>query len=280
MPGPRLRITILGCGSSGGVPRVGGDWGACDPRNPRNYRLRCALLVERIDAGGVTSVLVDAGPDLRAQCLRAGIQHLDAILVTHAHADHVHGLDDLRGLYLRNGRKPMALWTDAETAAVLQCRFAYAFREIPGTGYLPILRLHETDGPVRIDGDGGSVLVQPFRVPHGGIACSGFRFGPVAYTPDLSALPKEAQEVLAGVDTWIVDALQRNPHPTHTHLAQTLEWIAHINPRRAVLTNMHNDLDYETVAAETPEHVVPAYDNMVLEFDVGPPAVPPKENLP
>ncbi len=264
-----LRVTVLGCGSSGGVPRIGSDWGACDPANPRNARRRCSLLVERLSGGKApTRLLVDAGPDLRAQCLDAGIDRLDGVLVSHDHADHVHGLDELRALFLRCGRVPVPLWTDARTAGVLRQRFGYAFERPPGSGYPPFLDLRAIDGIDGVPGESGTVPVRTFHVPHGGIEAMGFRFGPVGYTPDLSAMSEEAWSALEGVDTWIVDALQYKPHPSHTHLAQTLEWIERLAPRRAVLTNMHIHLDYETVRGETPDYVIPAHDSMMLEFSL------------
>lgn len=266
-----LRVTVLGCGSSGGVPRIGGDWGACNPGNSRNARRRCSLLVERLSDGQLpTRVLVDAGPDLRAQCLDAGIDRLDGVLVSHDHADHVHGLDDLRAFFLRNGRVPIPLWTNSYTATVLRRRFGYIFERPPGSGYPSFLELRSIDDIRSVPGGSGAVPAEAFTVPHGDIEALGFRFGPVGYTPDLSAMSDEAWKVLEGIDTWIVDALQYEPHPTHTHLAQTLEWVKRLAPHRAVLTNMHIHLDYETVQRETPEYVTPAHDGMVLEFPLQP----------
>ena len=261
----RLRATILGCGSSAGVPRIGGDWGDCDPANPKNARRRCSLLVERVGEGGVTRVLVDTSPDLRAQLLDAGIGLLDGALFTHPHADHLHGLDDLRTVAQNRGSR-LPVWADADTAEVLLARFAYAFVQPKGSLYAPILDLRALDGPVTVEGDGGPLGFTPFRVEHGRIEALGFRVNGLAYLPDVSAIPDDVWPVLDGLDLWILDALRRKPHPTHTHLEQSLAWIARAAPRQAVLTNMHNDLDYATLAAELPPGVIPAYDGLTLEL--------------
>lgn len=260
-----LRVTILGCGSSGGVPRLGGHWGACDPEEPKNHRRRCSLLVERVTAAGTTSVLIDTSPDMRSQLLDAGVGRLDAVLYTHSHADHVHGLDDLRMLVI-NMRKRLAVWADAPTRADLLGRFGYAFETPPGSSYPPILEMNDISGPVRIDGPGGALQFDPFLVRHGDIDALGFRFDGVAYLPDVSTIPEEAWPHLEGLTCWIVDALRRQPHPTHSHLERTLGWIEQVAPKLAVLTNMHNDLDFRTLEAELPEKVVPAHDMKVLTF--------------
>ena len=262
-----LQVTVLGCGSSGGVPRLGGRWGACDPDNPRNRRRRCSILVERFGDEGSTRVLVDTGPDMREQLLDAQVGTLDGVLYTHGHADHVHGLDDLRQVVF-NRRARLPVWAPPDTAAQLRERFAYAFVADAANLYPPILDLHEIDGPCRIDGAGGPVVAQPFRVMHGPIEALGFRFGPVAYLPDVSAMTEEAWAAVQGLECWIVDALRYEPHGTHSHLAQTLDWIERAAPGRAVITNMHIDLDHDRVDAETPAHVVPAHDGMVLRFEL------------
>ncbi|MGR3271798.1 MBL fold metallo-hydrolase [Thalassococcus profundi] len=260
-----MRFTILGCGSSGGVPRLGGHWGDCDPGNPRNTRRRCSMLVERETEAGVTRVLIDTSPDLRAQLLDAGVGRLDAVVYTHAHADHVHGIDDLR-MIVFNMRARLPVWADAETRAALLDRFGYAFVQPEGSSYPPILDMNLIDGAFEIDGAGGAVPFLPFRVNHGGIDALGFRIGGLAYLPDVAQIPEACWPVLEGLDCWVLDALRRKPHPTHAHLAQSLDWIDRMAPRRAVLTNMHIDLDYATLEAETPEHITPAYDGMVLRF--------------
>lgn len=259
-----LRATVLGCGSSAGVPRIGGDWGACDPAEPRNRRLRCSLLVERIDEGGVTRALIDTTPDLRTQLLAANVGLLDGVAWTHPHADHLHGIDDLRTVvHNRGGRLPV--WADAETSEVLLSRFAYVFVQPPGSLYPPILDLRSIDGPFVIDGAGGPIPFQPFRVQHGRIEAMGFRIGGLAYLPDVSDIPEAAWPALDGLDVFILDALRRKPHPTHAHLERSLDWIARAAPARAVLTDMHNDLDYATLVAEVPAHVAVAYDGLVIE---------------
>ena len=262
-----LRFTILGCGSSGGVPRLGGHWGDCDPTNPRNIRRRCSLLVERQTEQGTTTVLIDTSPDLRAQLLDAGIGRLDAVLYTHAHADHVHGLDDLR-MFVFNMRAKLPVHADGPTQNDLISRFGYAFVQPPGSAYPPILDLNAIDGDVTVDGPGGPITFTPFEVTHGNIDALGFRIHDVAYLPDVSAIPEPVWPMLAGLDCWIVDALRRTPHPSHSHLSNTLEWIARAAPRRAVLTNLHIDLDHDTVANETPDHVTPAHDGMTLRYEV------------
>ena len=262
-----LSFTILGCGSSGGVPRLGGHWGACDPANPKNTRRRCSLLIKRVENGGVTRVLIDTSPDLRAQLLDAGIGELDAVVYTHAHADHVHGIDDLR-MVVFNTRKRLQIWADGATQEALMTRFGYVFVQPKGSSYPPILELNTIDGDVTIDGPGGAITLTPFKVRHGAIDSLGFRINDVAYLPDVAEIPDATWDALKGLDCWILDALRRDPHPTHVHLARALEWIDRAAPKRAVLTNMHIDLDYDTLEAETPPHITPAYDGMTLTFEV------------
>ncbi len=259
-------LRILGCGSSGGVPRLGGHWGACDPENPKNARKRCSLLVTRTTSKGVTRVLIDTSPDLRQQLLDANVGELDALVYTHAHADHVHGLDDVRML-VHNMRQRLQVWADGDTGNQLLARFGYAFVQPKGSSYPPICELNTIDGPVTIDGAGGPITLTPFEVEHGSIDALGFRIGKAAYLPDVSDIPDDVWPALENLDLWIVDALRRDPHPTHAHLAKTLAWIDRVQPKRAVLTNMHIDLDYETLAAETPDHIQPAYDGLELTLD-------------
>ena len=263
----RLVFTILGCGSSGGVPRIGGDWGACDPHDKRNARRRCSLLIERHAAGGTTRVLVDTSPDMRAQLLDAGVGTLDAVVFTHNHADHVHGIDDLRQVVF-NLRRRLPVWADGPTQEALYSRFGYAFVQPPDSAYPPILDMNTIHGPWTIGGAGGDVHLQPFKVIHGSIEALGFRIGDFAYLPDVSAIPEATWPQLQGLDCWVLDALRRKPHPTHAHLAQSLEWITRAAPRRAVLTNMHIDLDFATVDAETPAHVTPAHDGLTIACEV------------
>ncbi len=262
-----LRFKILGCGSSGGVPRLGGNWGDCDPENPRNYRRRCSLLIEREGEGGVTRVLIDTSPDLRAQLLDAGVGELDAVLYTHSHADHVHGLDDLR-MIVFNMKKRLPVWADGDTQNALYARFGYAFIQPEDSPYPPILDMHTITGDVTIEGAGGPVTLTPFEVNHGSIEALGFKVNGVAYLPDVAQIPEDVWPVLEGLECWILDALRRTPHPTHSHLEQSLDWIARAAPKRAVLTNMHIDMDYQTLVEETPDHITPAYDGMTLTFPV------------
>lgn len=270
----QIRATILGCGSSGGVPRLGNRWGVCDPANPRNRRRRCSLLVERDGPGGRTRVLIDTGPDLVPQLLDADIPELDAVVYTHAHADHVHGIDDLRQLVF-NARRILPLWADEPTAEALTSRFGYVFQTPEGSQYPPICTLNPITGRVTVDGPGGAVTLIPFRVQHGEITALGFRIGGLVYLPDVSDIPDPAWPLIEGAEVFIIDALRPEPHPSHAHLALALDWVARARPARAVLTNMHIDMDYDQVAAGTPDHVIPAHDGLVLYAGAATPDLPP-----
>ena len=261
-----LRFTILGCGSSGGVPRLGGDWGDCDPTNPKNRRRRCSLLVERITEDAATRVLIDASPDMHAQLLDANVGTLDGVVYTHAHADHTHGIDDLRQVVF-NMRHRLPVWADPLTAADLTRRFDYAFAQPTGSPYPPILDLHLIDGDFAVMGPAGAIAFHPFTVDHGASDALGFRIGPLAYLPDVVDIPDSAWPSLAGVDCWVLDALRRKPHPTHAHLDLSLQWIARARPAQAIITNMHLDMDYATLCAELPATVTPAYDGRVISFE-------------
>jgi phosphoribosyl 1,2-cyclic phosphate phosphodiesterase len=260
-----LKVNILGCGTSGGVPRIGGEWGACDPDNPKNRRRRCALLVEREGDGGVTRVLVDTPPDLREQLLDVGVGLLDGVLYTHEHADHCHGIDDLR-MVCYNARRRVNVYHDAATGRVLRQRFDYCFETPPGSEYPPVLKPHEIvpGEMVHIEGPGGTIEAMPFRQRHGSGESLGFRFGGLAYSPDVSDLPDETLPLLGDLDVWIVDALRYTGHPSHFSVEQSLSWIGRLKPKRAVLTHMHVDLDYAVLARQLPEGVEPGYDGMVL----------------
>jgi len=262
-----LRFTILGCGSSGGVPRPALGWGDCDPNNPKNRRRRTSLLVERRAAAGVTRVLVDTSPDLREQLIDAEVDWLDGVLYTHEHADHTHGIDDLRALFMRR-RRPIDVYLDEPTAAVIRPRFRYCFETPPGSGYPPIVteRRMTAERPVTIDGQGGPIVALPFAQDHGDIPSLGFRFGSLAYSADLNGLPAASIALLADLEVWIVDALRYRPHPSHFSLDDALRWIERLKPRRAILTNLHSDLDYKVLRGKLPAHVEPAFDGMT--FDV------------
>ena len=265
-----LAFTILGCASSGGVPRPALGWGACDPNNPKNRRRRCSLLIERHGDSGVTRVLVDTGPDLREQLIDAKVDWLDAVLYTHEHADHTHGIDDLRGLVLRKRRR-VDVYADDATSRMLMTRFSYCFVQPAGSEYPPILNMHElvAGKPLTIEGKGGPIAILPFAQDHGDIVSLGFRVGSVAYSSDLHDMSDDSAQALAGLAVWIVDALRYTPHPSHFSVADALAWIERIKPARAILTNMHTDLDYEVLRQSLPTGVEPAYDGMRIEVAAG-----------
>lgn len=267
----RLVFTILGCGSSPGVPRISGDWGACDPKNPKNVRLRASLLIERIaEDGGRTTVLVDTGPDLRQQMIAARVRHLDAVVYTHSHADHLHGIDDLRGYFI-DAKRPVPIHADHATMERIRDGFRYCLDGAQAGGYPPIVEGHLIDhalSPIDIIGEGGRLTLVPLLQMHGQIHSLGFRVGNFAYCTDVSDFPAETLIKLTGLETLVIDTLQYRPHPSHLSLEQSLAWIERIGPRRAILTHMHTPLDYATVMAETPDHVEPAYDGMVIEFEL------------
>jgi phosphoribosyl 1,2-cyclic phosphate phosphodiesterase len=264
-----LEFTILGCGSSGGVPRADGAWGDCDPNEPKNFRMRCSLLARRMGEGPQTTVLIDTSPELRIQTARAGVSRLDAVLLTHDHADQVHGLDDVRAFFIRQ-RARIPCWMDEATHATMMRRFGYIFE---GEGGYPAIcnaeAIPEHGASWQVDGPTGPIPVVTFDQDHGGVRSVGYRLGGVAYSSDVVNLDDAAFEALSGLDVWIVDALRRAPHPTHAHLDRTLEWIARAKPKRAILTNMHIDLDYRQLLAELPQGVEPAYDGMVIQHELG-----------
>ena len=277
----KLRVTVLGSGSSGGVPRFGGadgagEWGACDPDEPKNRRTRCSILVERSHSehgfrhDSVTSALVDTSPDMRAQLLAARCSRLDAVLFTHDHADQCHGIDDLRVFALQM-RKRVPVYIDEATSGHLLKRFDYCFEQKPGSYYPPILEkisMPACGEDFQIEGPAGPIPSLAFLQYHGGVNSLGFRFGGVAYSSDVVDLPEESFDALDGVGTWIVDALQYKPHKTHAHLDLTLEWIERVKPKRAILTNLHVNMDYQTLLRELPPGVEPAYDGMQIEIDI------------
>ncbi len=265
-----LKVTILGCGSSGGVPRPGMGWGECDPRNPRNRRRRCSILIERTGSHGATRVLVDTGPDLREQLIDAGVRSLDGVILTHEHADHTHGIDDLRPLVLHM-RRTVDIYMDDVTGAVMHARFRYIFESLPGSSYPPIAisRGIVAGRAFSIDGQGGRIDVLPITVTHGEINALALKIGKMMYLPDVSAIPVEAEAHFHGLDLWIIDALRHRPHPSHFSLSEALAWIDKTKPGQAVLTNLHTDLDYGTLAAAVPAGVSVGYDGMTMTFDRG-----------
>jgi phosphoribosyl 1,2-cyclic phosphate phosphodiesterase len=252
-----VKITILGCGSSGGVPLIGGDWGACDPNDPRNRRTRVSVLVEE----GETRILIDASPDLREQALACGLRNLSAVIFTHSHADHCHGIDELRS-FTRLTRQPIPVYADPQTLKELETRFDYIFHgSKPDKLYKPVVTPHAITGPFEI----GGIPITPFAQDHINMQTLGLRLGDFAYSTDVKNLDEAAFAVLAGVKVWAVDCVREKPHPTHSHLAQTLEWIARLQPKRAILTHMNETLDYKALAARLPRGVEPAYDGLVVE---------------
>jgi len=260
----RLEFTILGCGSSGGVPRIDGDWGACDPAEPKNRRRRCSLLARRLGEGEATTVVVDTSPDFREQMLSAGVKRLDAVLYTHDHADQVHGIDDFR-VYAIRERRRVRCWMDEATHRVLGSRFHYIFNGEQGYPAIAEAKLIPPHGePWSVEGPGGPLPVVTFDQAHGPIRSVGYRIGDLAYSSDLSDLPEESFAILEGVKVWIVDALRWAPHPTHASVDQALAWIERVRPERAILTNLHIDLDYNDLAARLPTGVEPAYDGLRL----------------
>ena len=262
-----IQVTVLGCGSSGGVPRVGGDWGACDATNPKNRRRRCSVLLRRPGPNGTTQVVIDTSPDMREQMLSAAVDRLDGIWYTHEHADHTHGIDEVRGFYIRQ-RERIPVWADMRTADMLRTRFAYCFSTLPGSDYPPILDLRPLvpDKIVETAGAGGTIAGLPFSVHHGSIDALGFRVKDFAYTPDINGIPERSLSQLEGLDIWLVDALRLHRHPSHFSLPETLAWIERLKPRRAILTNMHLDLDYATLERQLPDHIQPAFDGMSFEI--------------
>lgn len=252
-----MKVTILGCGPAGGVPSISGGWGKCDPSERRNRRRRTSILVEQ----GRATVLIDTSPDLRDQLLDAGVRRLDAVLYTHAHADHVHGIDDLREVN-RVLQAPLPAYATAEVLAIIARRFGYVFEPLDSPYYYkPVLQPMEITGPFRV----GDMSVRPFEQDHGTCISLGFRIGDMAYSTDLAKLDEAAFQALAGVRLWIVDAFTERPHPTHASLEVALGWIERVRPDRAVLTHMGAALDYNDLKRRLPAYVEPGYDGMVIE---------------
>lgn len=265
----KLRFTLLGTGSSGGVPRVGNQWGACDSANAKNRRRRSACLVELIDdTGDSTVVLIDAGADLREQLLSAHVEHLDGVLLTHSHADHIFGLDDLRQLAMFMGSSITVHMDDATRDVIMQA-FSYCFYQAPGSSYPAFCQSARIQHGVAssITGAGGTLEAIPLLAEHGDIQALGFRIGDIAYLPDIKRLADDASlQALEGTRILIVDALRYQHHPTHMNVEEALSFIQRIAPEQAVLTNMHSDLDYEELRRSLPHPVMPGYDGLVLEY--------------
>jgi phosphoribosyl 1,2-cyclic phosphate phosphodiesterase len=262
------KLTFLGTGSSGGVPRIGHHWGSADRTNPKNRRRRCAVVVTRQGPHGTTTVLIDTPPDLRDQCLERDIIHVDGVLYTHDHADHTHGIDDLRAFAI-NERRRIDVHMDDLTWDSLLVRFRYCFEQKSNSTYLPILTRHRIapGEPVTIQGKGGPITAVPILQDHGEMPSLGFRFGKLVYSPDIVGIPEPSESAFAGLDMWIVDALRIIPHPSHWSVKQALAQIARFQPKQALLTHMHVDLDYDELCRKLPEHVRPAYDGLTVDFE-------------
>ena len=254
-----MQVTILGCGASGGVPLITGEWGVCNPQDPKNRRRRASIAVEK----NGTTLLIDTSPDLREQCLAAQIQKIDAVLYTHDHADHTHGIDDLRPFFYRH-KMPIPLYGNAETIAFLKKRFSYAFPvdEMRPDIYRSFVIANMIEGPLHI----GDIQITPFIQGHGYTSSIGYRFDNIAYSTDVVDLDEAAFQILKGVDVWIVDCIAMDPRPTHSHLAKTLEWIERVQPRQAYLTHMSHYIDYESIMKALPPHVEAAYDGLVIKI--------------
>jgi phosphoribosyl 1,2-cyclic phosphate phosphodiesterase len=263
-----LALTILGCGSSAGVPRPALGWGACDPSNPKNRRRRCSLLVERTTESGTTRVVIDTSPDLREQLIDANVDHVDAVFLTHEHADQTHGIDDLRSVVLHQRRR-IPVYLNQSTANHILPRFSYCFVSPPGSDYPPILdsRTIEAGESRTIAGKGGALALSAFILQHGNIPALGYRIGDAAYTPDVSDIPRESWPALENLDLWIIDGLRYTGHPSHFSVNDALSWIDRFKPKHAVITNMHADLDYEVLRLSLPSNVIPAYDGMRLTLE-------------
>jgi phosphoribosyl 1,2-cyclic phosphate phosphodiesterase len=263
-----LTLTILGCGSSAGVPRPALGWGAADPHNPKNRRLRCSLLAERTSPEGVTRVLIDTSPDLREQLLSTDVEHIDAVFLTHEHADQTHGIDDLRSVVMHM-KSRIPVYLNQSTAAHILLRFSYCFEQAPGSSYPAILEARpiEAGDSRSIAGKGGELTLSAFLVQHGDIPALGYRIGAAAYTPDVHDIPAESWPHLENLDLWIIDGLRYKHHPSHFNVEAALRWLDRFKPKRAVITNMHADIDYATLRQQLPAGVVPAYDGMRLTLE-------------
>lgn len=261
-----MKVTILGCGPSNGIPALDYGWGSCDPNNPRNRRTRASILIEARAANDGTdrTILIDTSPDLRAQLLAANVRTLDGLVYTHGHADHLHGVDDLRAIN-RNIGGPIPMWADDATLHKMEQAFGYALQGIPEGQpiFRPWLQPHRiTESAFSVAG----VPVQPFAQDHGWGVTQGLRFGHFAYSTDVVRMPEEAFECLAGVKVWLIGVFTNRPHSTHAHVDLALEWIERVKPEQAWLTHMGPALDYQQLMDSLPPHVRPVYDGQVLEI--------------
>lgn len=270
---PTLRVTLLGCGSSGGVPRATGDWGACDPNDPKNRRSRCSLLLQQwsgqaTGAEAATTVLIDTSPDLRTQLAAAKPAHIDGVVISHDHADQTNGFDDIRAYFLKQ-RRQLPVWMDDATAATFLKRFGYTFEATPGYPAIAHRAGHITPlVPIRVSGPGGVMDILPLDQDHGFSRSLGFRVGGFGYSNDVVGMPDASFAALEQLDLWIVDALRDTPHPTHASVSQALSWIERLKPKHAVLTNMHIDLDYAALKARLPAGVEPGYDDWTADVAI------------
>ncbi len=253
---------ILGCGSSGGVPRINGNWGDCDPHNPRNYRTRTSLLVQYDDK----NLVIDTSPDFRTQMLRENIKNLDGVLYTHDHADQTHGIDDIRA-YSNMGRDPITCYADNDTADILEYRFDYVFNQKPDSDYPPVMCMNRftADIPFQVKSFADIDMIA-FEAIHGKIIAHGFIIGTMAYSPDVNYLSPNVLEKLKNIDVWVVDCLRYKKHDTHANLEQVLEWHDYVKPNRMILTNLHIDFDYNVLSQELPTGIIPAYDGLHFQF--------------
>ncbi|WP_267380222.1 MULTISPECIES: MBL fold metallo-hydrolase [unclassified Sphingomonas] len=255
-----MKVRILGSGTSSGVPRIGNDWGECDPAEPRNRRTRASLLVEHDG----TTILVDTGPDMREQLLAADVARIDAVIWTHDHADHCHGIDDLRQVYHAMGH-PVRGYARAEVLDAITARFAYAFAG--RAGYPPTIAAAILPDMLTI----GGITVRVVDQPHGNIRSAGLRFeaggAAVGYATDFSHVTPEMATLYEGLDVWIADALRRRPHPTHANLKTVLEWVERLRPDRTALIHMDQTMDNATLAVELPGGIEPGYDGLTFDLD-------------
>lgn len=265
-----LKVTILGCGSSSGIPMIGCDCKTCTSTNPKNTRQRASILVE----SKTTSILFDTSPDLRAQALKNEMRRLSAVVYTHEHADHLHGIDELRNFnYMMN--QPIPIYGNKLTIEQIESRFGYVFRPKPEPiWYRPCLEPHVIDTHSLAPFTIGDIDLQPFLQWHGqhndGYSSNdtlGFRIGNFAYSTDVNAMPEASFKHLQGLDVWIVDCLRYHEAPTHAHLELTISWIERVKPKRAILTHMAHQMEYEQLKAQLPKGIEPGYDGMIIHLD-------------